>query len=685
MFVAFLVIIYSSVYFALSPGRDVLTPDELVYLSNAQDFLRYGILLPFDYDPVRPYTAVVKGRLLWQLYLAFVEAASGTAVPPAPVVNLPFLLVYLASTYMLIRELVDFPEALILWTAVAFNPFAVVYFNFYLTDFAFASLSLLSIYYLIWSLRRWAKLTGILKSYIVAALALLVKLNMLLVIAHWILLVVVFAWKKYWRLSKWHKTLFIVAIALPVAYELLLDVPAHITYYVLHDLNLNRVFSRYVFVSPLGLLVNFFYKTPFSPGRLWYDIPIHEKYLYLVNTLSVDVYSPLLSSLALLSPLLFWKERRHGIMLSLLLFLLLPVFYFHILNGNLWDLARNSLLAFVILEVTGLTALYAVTRSNTQVVVAAFVASQLLLYAEYIVSLNYKATFQVPGSSLYNFLERTLWVNGLVASALMLLVVEKVHSRIPVRTQRAIALVLVTVLLLANSYETFRVTFEKNAYLRQHGVHELLAKLGEANCGSSIVLTNIPQLKLYLPPGIVVVNSPLSQREAQVLLGSGLEVCVAFTSNVIPSWVSYRVGAYNYMKSMFSCRNIPGQTCGANYTVTIFEGERLKQSPSSVKLEYAKLEVVVNASGIRQKYVVTLGVNSEEQYNNTLIILQGLDSVSRVVVMNIVQGLNEVKVEIPSKVRDLDIGIFFSRKLEITVLHPQSRSILLKTLLYLRE
>ncbi|MGB9615307.1 MAG: hypothetical protein ACPL3B_07385, partial [Fervidobacterium sp.] len=309
----FLFLVFISVNISLDK---FYTPDEYFYLKNSLDFVRSSYLTPIQSVPLRSFADILYGRFLWQLTLAsFIEATLGQL--PYYFINLPFYAIFLSATFSLLK--LSFGEndekLLFSWLVVCSNPLIFILSHFVLIDFALASLSLLSIYWFIkaFKLESNVDIHCLMKSFFVLFASLMYKFNLIFPIVLWTIFVVLFIKNKFYRLSKWHKSLFLIVTTPVVAYELFLDFPAIFTYYVLHDLQLNYLFARYVFFSPLGNLLYFFFKTPWTT-RTWFDIPNYEKMFFFFNILPPELMTPIISSFALLSFLILRKKCESKIL-----------------------------------------------------------------------------------------------------------------------------------------------------------------------------------------------------------------------------------------------------------------------------------------------------------------------------------------------------------------------------------
>jgi len=537
------------------------TPDEYFYLRNSLDFIKYNYLTPITYIPLRSFSDILVGRFLWQTTLAtFIETTSGLL--PYYAINLPFFIILLSAVPTLLKLLFgdNTRMSLLLWLIIASNPLIFILSHFVLVDFALASLGLLSVYWFIKSFKSESNVgvSSLVKCFAILVISMLYKFNLILPIALWITFVFLFLRYKFYRLSRWHKSLFLIVTIPVVAYELFLDVPALFTYYVLHDLQLNFLFARYVFISPLGTLISFLFKTPWT-FKTWFDIPNYDKLFFFFNILSPELMTPIISSFAILSFLVLRKNYKAMTLAFVSLIALLISFIGFLSTSNFYDIQRDALTVILLLQIVGLSSFYASLSGKNHFIYASIVLMLLFTYLEYIVLANKNVTFYLWGTKLENRFDRLLLMDVLITIPISLAMMNgtklllqlKVKSgfiKVKVRLH-TLMLVLLFSLLLANSVELTFYGLRNNTYFLDHGMNDLASQANDLE-GGTLLISNAYALPLYTSPDKMFISPPLSFDEFNSFLKAGIKSRVIVSNDEIATWISYIMGSNEYLKAL---------------------------------------------------------------------------------------------------------------------------------------
>jgi len=547
-----------SVFISLNVNSDKFyTPDEYFYLRGSLDFIRYNYLTSISYIPLRSFSDVLVGRFLWQITLAaFIEATSGLL--PYYAINLPFFTILLSAILSLLKLLFGKNNKMLLslWLIVALNPLIFVLSHFVLIDFALASLSLFSIYWFIKAFKSESNvdINSLVKCFMILLISLLYKFNLILPATLWITFVFFFLKNKFYRLSKWHKSLFLI-VTLPVmAYELFLDIPALFTYYVLHDLQLNFLFARYVFFSPLGTLVNFFFKTPWT-FRTWFDIPDYEKLFFFFNILPPELMTPIISSFAILSFLVLRKNYKAMMLAYASLIALFIAFIGFLSSGNYYDIQRDMLAVILLLQIIGLTSFSVSLNGREHFVYASIVLMLLTTYFEYIVLANKNITSYLWGTKPENMFDRLLLMNMLISIPIFLIMISDAKLLLRLNkiklgfTFRTLMLILLFSLLLTNSIDLTSYSLRNNTYFLDHGMSDLASQANNLE-GKTLVMSNAYALPLYTSHHPMFISPPLSFEELNSFLKAGIKSRLIVSNDIITTWISYIMGSNEYLQAL---------------------------------------------------------------------------------------------------------------------------------------
>jgi hypothetical protein len=552
----FLVLVFAGLSFSLDK---FYTPDEYFYLKGSLDFITQNFLTPISYVPLRTFSDILVGRFFWQTTVAaFIESTLGLL--PYYAINLLFLIILLSAVFGLLKLLFGENNNMLLltWLIAASNPLLLILSRFVLPDFALASLSLCGVYWFTKAFKSESNVSvsNILKCFVVLSLALLYKFNLVLPIALWIIFVFFFLRNKFYRLSKWHRSLFLIVTLPVIAYELFLDIPALFTYYVLHDLQLNLLFARYVFFSPLGTLVNFLFKTPWT-YRTLFDIPNYEKLFFFFNILSPELMTPIIASFAILSFLVLRRNYKARIVTSISLIALLIAYFGFLSSGEYYDIQRNVLAVILLLQIVGLTSLWFSLNGRRQYIYASMVLMLLITYFEYIILANKNITFFLWGTKLENMFDRLLLMNILITILIFLVMVCEAKPLLRFKISRsvftfqALMLFLLFSLLLTNNIELTSYGLRNNTYFFDHGIGDLASQANNLE-GKTLVMSNVYALPLYTlnTNNLIFVSPPLSFEELNSFLKARIKSRLIIGNDKIATWISYRMGSNEYLQAL---------------------------------------------------------------------------------------------------------------------------------------
>jgi hypothetical protein len=554
----FLVLIFTGLNFSLDK---FYTPDEYFYLKGSLDFIRQNFLTPISYVPSSTLSYILVGRFLWQATLAALIESTFSLLPYYAI-NLPFQIMLLSAVLGLLKLLFGKNNNMLFltWLIAASNPLLLILSHFVLPDFALASLSLCGVYWFTKAFKSESNVSvnSIVKCFVVLSLALLYKFNLVIPIALWIIFVFFFLRNKFYRLSKWHRSLFLIVTLPVIAYELFLDIPALFTYYVLHDLQLNFLFARYVFFSPLGTLVNFLFKTPWT-YRTLFDIPNYEILFFFFNILSPELMTPIIASFAILSFLVLRRNYKARIVTSIALIALLIAYFGLISSVEYYDIQRNVLAVILLLQIIGLTSLLVSLNNRRQYIYiyASIVLMLVITYFEYIILANKNITFFLWGTRLENMFDRLLLMNILITILIFLIIACEAKPLLRFKIIRSVfnfqvlMLFLLFSLLLTNNIELTSYGLRNNTYFFDHGIRDLASQANDLE-GKTLVMSNVYALPLYTlnANNLIFVSPPLSFEELNSFLKARIKSRLIIGNDNIATWISYRMGGNEYLQKL---------------------------------------------------------------------------------------------------------------------------------------
>jgi len=536
------------------------TPDEYVYLRNSFDFIQHNHLIAVSERPINEFVNALYGRAIWQTILSsFIVATS--AQLPYYIVNLPFFVLLLTAVFNQLRLLFNenIKYIIPIWLIVCLNPLIFIFSHFVLVDFALASLSLFAVYWFTKAFKSYNNVDIYCLTKCLATLLVMLsmKSNLVLHATVWIVFVIYASKNRIWHLSKWHKFLFLIVTIPVIAYELFLDVPALFAYYVLHDMQLNRLFAQYVFFSPIGALINLMFKTPWT-HKTWFDMPNYEKIFFFLNIISPELMTPLISSFALFSFLVLRKKYVSKILAGVSLIALLTTFIGALSLIDYYDIQRNALSVIILLQIVGLTSFLVSLNDRKHLIYASIVVMQVITYLAYIVLINKGVTSYLWGTELKNMFDRLLLMNILSSLLAFLAIIDDVRfCRSPKIlksksnfTLRIIAPVLLFLLLFANNIDFTFYGLKNNTYFLDHGMKDLVLKVNNLEPGILIV-SNAYALPLYTSnANITFISPPLNAEELNTFLKAGIKSKLIVNNDMIATWPSYKMGINNYLQAL---------------------------------------------------------------------------------------------------------------------------------------
>jgi hypothetical protein len=661
-------VIFATISFALLDK--FYTPDEYVYIRNAIDFIHNGYIVPFDFVPLREWSAFLTGRFMWQVTLAaFIEATFGQL--PYFFVNLPFLIMLLATVYGLAKILLRNREkAFIVSLIIISNPLVIIFPNFVLNDFAIASLTFVSLYWFIKSFSNKVDLYNLSKSFIVIFIGLLYKFHLIVPMAIWILFFFAFLKNKLYKLSRGHRLLFLIMVLPVFAYELLLDISALFTYYVLHDLQLNDIFARYVFFSPLGMFINLFFKTPWT-GRLWWEIPLSEKLFFLLSILSPDILTPLITAFTLLSPLVMRKNHGGKIFTSVSLLSLIIAFLGFLGYSGDWDIQRYGLPVILMLQLAGLTAFLS-SLGEHFALYAATIIMQMLTYLDYIIYKDKGITFYLWITNYQNTLDN-IFVLGITYSFSLLILIgcrllvispTTTLKRKVIHMVQTLILIIIFLSFIINNINLTLYDIRNNPMFQEHKMKCLAFRLETLNNKGSLIVTNAYALPIYLKGRWLVIPAPLESPDLKALLEMGVNIKIAISRDEIATWPAYKLGINDLLERTISDNTtiLKGNLINLSTGCVIYDikGKKLRNNYNSdVSIIRATLKPVITKNQTQIK--LSMDIYSKTISNVTIILSSYY--FSKLFHVSLQEGYNHFDYIFP-----LNIGFNLGRKTDILLI-----------------
>jgi len=334
----------------------LFTPDETDYIFNARAALNGQAYTMGVYPYRSDLAALLSGRFFWTFLLASFLGSTGLQPHEAYLIGPAFLaMTALALTLLVPRSLENNGKVrLSVLLLIVTNPLLILFSGIsVLNDLAIAFYALTALVFFARSFtssenKVALETTWLLKVLTLVVIVTLIKPNLMFFFGMWIWLAYVGIRHKLYKFSIGHKILFVLLIVVPIAYELLIDVPYVIAVWFLRNETLGVFLQRFIFESPMERILGAFIAplgetggtTLFTQG--WID---HLDHLYAM--LPPEGLGLPISSLALVLPTtLLLKRLRKNIQLrTTVLIITISLIFFYIMSvDHLGDISRYTLI-----------------------------------------------------------------------------------------------------------------------------------------------------------------------------------------------------------------------------------------------------------------------------------------------------------------------------------------------------
>ena len=347
---AFLSYIALLIYFAPLPR--LFTPDETAYIFSARMGILNGAFPPVG---VRPDASEIKtffqGRYFWTYLLASFVASTGLPAYQAGLLNVIFLIMTaLAASLLMENKWLSIAA----FAMVAINPLLILFSALALNDLAISFYVVFSVLFFVKAFSRTdnglsIRIRFLLYSLLAIMVLIMIKWNMMIFLSMWIILIFVLLQCNLYKNRNYKILLFIITVPVLV-YEVCIDLPYNIAYWVLKNPELARkLFGRFLVISPVEYVVTMFNAPPMNPTAATLFTRSFKDYVdYLYRILMPESFGLPISAIILALPLLILsrnlREKLNETLLALIVILSLWSFYFWSLSStSLSDASRYSL------------------------------------------------------------------------------------------------------------------------------------------------------------------------------------------------------------------------------------------------------------------------------------------------------------------------------------------------------
>ena len=260
--IALVLLVYVALLLYFNRLPRLLFPDETSYIFSARMGLSNGAAPPMGVGPnTSEAKALLQGRFFWIYLLASFIGVTGLPAYQAGLLGTIFLVMTALASSLLVRNkwlstavfaIVVTSPLLFLFSALSLNDLAISFYAVFAVLFFLRSFSKVGNSISI-------SITNLLYSFSGIIILTLVKLNLLVFVAMWIVLVYIMLRYKLYKENLKYK-IFLIAVLSPVLiYELCLDLPYVISLWIFRSRELADLFGKFLFISPVEWFVRWFF------------------------------------------------------------------------------------------------------------------------------------------------------------------------------------------------------------------------------------------------------------------------------------------------------------------------------------------------------------------------------------------------------------------------------------------
>ena len=513
--------VYVILIFFLSTSPRLFTPDETSYIFSARMGILNGIVPSMGVRPDSSgVTALLDGRCFWTYLLASFLGSTGVPAYQAGLIGVGFLIMTALTSSLLVKNK---RLSVVVFTAVIISPLLFSFSILTLNDLAISFYAVFAVLFFVKSFSKTGdhisfNVVNLSYSLIGITVLTLIKPNLLVFVAMWIILVCILLEYKLYRLNRKYKITFIAAVLPVAAYEFCIDLPYVISLWIFRSSEVSAFFGRFLFISPIEKLTGWFvapWWNPAAPTLFTHSLVDYLDYFYRI--FMPESSSLLISAIILALPVLILlldmhKEIDKTVLTSLVLISLCLFYFDAVSSASLNDTPRYSLWMIPLWIPLALIALQDIIHSSSfKKLFPVLIAALILLWVN--IWLSGKNGGVYIG---YDSLSRVWTVDAItvqllsMVAALSLLFLKKdlpkvriVFSRKlsmikTVNTKNVVFCLMIVLILLSEAYFTPQF-MEKSQLYQNHGfvtINDTLDNL--TNTGNLLFANNYISMRPYV-------------------------------------------------------------------------------------------------------------------------------------------------------------------------------------------
>jgi hypothetical protein len=679
-----LLAVFALIYFALivlflSLPR-YFTPDETTYIFCARKILLDGQALPMSISPSRDtISALITGRYVWTYLVAVFLGSTGVQPYYANLIGPAFLsMTGLASTELISERIKKNKELrLVTLLIVATNPLLVLFSGFALNDLAIAFYVLFALIFFSKSFEKIDKKVTInfgnlITSVTAIAIICIIKNNIVILFGMWLVLFYVILRYKLYKINIYYKILSFLIIIVPLAYEIVLDVPYVVATWFLRNSFITNVTRQFLVVSPAEMFLKLFMSPWWDPASKTIFTFSSVEYLdNLYTLLSPETWGVLISSTLLLLPL-FLKRLRNAFQLKVVAYVMLisvPLFYlFALSNGDLGSLPRFSLWIIPIIIPISLFVFEALFSERCYLeLFCVVVVTILLLWINWVLigaqggilmgyGSRYESTYEILLASLIPFV---ILIAILHQKSSVLLKIKSVFSKKVIRVftidfahlSSKIFLAFVIIIFVSNVFVSSYL-IQNSVSFKDHSLAEVSSTLEKNSQKNTLIIANnFIQMRPFISDSLfksgLFLPPPDSETELLDLLNTSPNNTQIIVSN--DAYVSSYEYANAYIKEFANSAVIVAN--GTDYATkdyqissifgntTIFGLKSEKKFNQDSDIDVKSVDIT---DGANNSLVYTIKASSSKPENVSVLI--GTDAFTKVYPVLLNSGKSDIKL-----------------------------------------
>jgi len=256
------------------------SPDETHYIFSARTCILNGSPLMSIIPIKNEIVSVFIERYFWIYFIASFIGATGLPAYQAGLLGVCFLVMIALTSSLIVSNLSTRKWLKIaVFTLIVTNPLLLSFSALALNDLAVCFFSVFAVLHFIRSFSNVSfKIVDLLHSFLSFLILALVKLNITVFIAIWVILVFIIFKYRLYKSSRNYKVLLATILVPPVMYELFIDIPYVVSLWILRNEGFASLLSRFIFIS---LAERFAY---------WFSAPWWGPYVPTLLTRSFNHY-----------------------------------------------------------------------------------------------------------------------------------------------------------------------------------------------------------------------------------------------------------------------------------------------------------------------------------------------------------------------------------------------------------